>query len=56
MGDDAPAPWGPRIEFVFGEIGCLIWLQFTLLVVLLRVLLSMTAAVWPFLGRREMTS
>jgi hypothetical protein len=54
MGDDVPAPWGPRIEFVFREIGGLIWLQITLLVVLLRVVLSTIALVWRFLVGREM--
>jgi hypothetical protein len=27
IGDNIPPPWGPRIEFVFREIGGLIWLQ-----------------------------
>ena len=30
VGDNIPAPWGPRIEFVFREIGGLIWLQITI--------------------------
>jgi hypothetical protein len=38
VGDDIPPPWGPRIEFVFREIGGFVWLQITLIVVLLRVL------------------
>jgi hypothetical protein len=29
VGDAIPPPWGPRIEFVFREIGGLIWLQIT---------------------------
>ena len=45
IGDEIPSPWGPRIEFVFREIGGLIWLQITLLVVGLRVLLSLVAAI-----------
>src|ERR1700742_2521261 len=45
VGDNIPAPWGPRIEFVFREIGGLIWLQIILLVVGLRILLSLIAAV-----------
>ena len=52
VGDDIPSPWGPRIEFVFREIGGLIWLQITLFVLLLRVGLSIIAAIWRFaLGR-----
>jgi hypothetical protein len=46
VGDSIPAPWGPRIEFVFREIGGFIWLQITLTVVLLRVILSGIASVW----------
>jgi hypothetical protein len=45
LGDEIPSPWEPRIEFVFREIGGLIWLQITLLVVGLRVLLSLAAAI-----------
>src|ERR1700744_6205015 len=37
LGDNIPPPWGPRIEFVFREIGGAIWLPITFLIVLLRV-------------------
>jgi hypothetical protein len=53
VGDTVPPPWGPRIEFVFREIGGLIWLQITLLVVSLRIALSTLAMVWRFLLRPE---
>ena len=53
MGDAIPPPWGPRIEFVFREIGGLIWLQITLLVVGLRLVLSSAAAIIRFFGRRD---
>jgi len=46
IGDAIPAPWGPRIEFVFREIGGMIWLRITLIVLLLRVALSTVAATW----------
>jgi hypothetical protein len=52
IGDTIPPPWGPRIEFVFREIGGLIWLQITLLVVMLRVALSALAAMWRLMLRR----
>jgi len=52
-GDAIPPPWGPRIEFVFREIGGLIWLQITLLVVLLRIALATIAMIWRALRRRE---
>ena len=52
VGDNIPAPWGPRIEFVFREIGGLIWLQITIFVVILRVGLSLIAAIWRLITQR----
>ena len=52
VGDSIPPPWGPRIEFVFREIGGFIWLQITLIVVVLRVVLSGIAGVWRLLRGR----
>ena len=52
VGDSIPPPWGPRIEFVFREIGGFIWLQITLIVVLLRVTLSGIASIWRLLRSR----
>src|SRR5271163_2917799 len=46
VGDSIPSPWGPRIEFVFREVGGFIWLQVTVIVVLLRAFLSTVAGVW----------
>jgi hypothetical protein len=51
VGDTIPSPWGPRIEFVFREIGGFIWLQITLIVIFLRVVLSGIAGVWRLLRR-----
>jgi hypothetical protein len=53
VGDAIPSPWGPRIEFVFREIGGLIWLQITLLVLTLRVALATIAATWRLIVRRD---
>ena len=53
LGDAIPSPWGARIEFVFREIGGFIWLQITLFVVVLRVVLSTIAAIWRFIVRRD---
>ena len=55
VGDNIPPPWGPRIEFVFREIGGFIWLQITLIVVVLRVVLSAIAGAWRLLraGRAD---
>ena len=52
IGDSIPSPWGPRFEFVFREIGGFVWLQITLIVVLLRVVLSGIASAWRVLRRR----
>jgi hypothetical protein len=53
LGDAIPPPWGPRIEFVFREIGGLIWLQITLLVISLRFVLSTLAMTWRLANRRS---
>ena len=53
LGDAVPPPWGPRMEFVFREIGGLIWLQITLVVLALRMTLSSIAATWRFVSRRD---
>ena len=53
VGDAIPSPWGPRIEFVFREIGGFIWLQITLIVLMLRIILSSIAGVWGLLRRRD---
>ena len=53
VGDSIPPPWGPRIEFVFREIGGFIWLQITLIVIFLRVILSSIASVWRLLRKRD---
>ena len=52
-GDAIPPPWGPRIEFVAREVGGIIWLQITLVVVCLREALSSIAILWRFTRRRE---
>ncbi|QIG96306.1 hypothetical protein [Bradyrhizobium sp. 6(2017)] len=53
IGDAIPPPWGPRIEFVFREIGGLIWLQITLVVLVLRIGLSTIAGLWRMTARRD---
>jgi hypothetical protein len=52
LGDNIPPPWGPRIEFIFREIGGFVWLQITLIVVALRVVLSGIAGVWRLMRGR----
>jgi hypothetical protein len=53
VGDNIPPPWGPRIEFVFREVGGLIWLQITLLVLALRLVLSALAMMFRAARRRR---
>ena len=53
VGDAIPSPWGPRIEFVFREIGGFIWLQITLIVLVLRIILSSIAGLWGLMRRRD---
>jgi hypothetical protein len=53
IGDSIPPPWGPRIEFVFREIGGFVWLQITLIVVALRIVLSGIATAWRSVRRRD---
>jgi hypothetical protein len=51
-GDSIPPPWGPRFEFVVREIGGIIWLQITLIVVALRVVLASLGWLWRLTRRR----
>ena len=51
VGNNVPSPWGPRIEFVFREIGGMFWLQITAIVLALRVALSSIAILWRFIWR-----
>jgi hypothetical protein len=41
------------VEFVFREIGGLIWLQITLVVLVLRLALSTIAVTWRVIVRRD---
>jgi len=53
VGDAVPRPWGPRMEFVIREIGGVIWLQITLLVIASRLALSTIAGAWRLILRRD---
>jgi hypothetical protein len=53
IGDTLPSPWGPRIEFIVRQIGGVIWLQITLIVVALRLALSAIAATWRLVAGRD---
>jgi hypothetical protein len=53
LGDALRSPWGPRIEFIVRQIGGVIWLQITLIVVALRFALSTIAVAWRLLTGRD---
>ena len=46
IGDSLPYPWGDRAEIVLRELGGIIWLQITAVILLLRVVLSSIAMAW----------
>jgi hypothetical protein len=56
VGDAVPSPWGARMEFVFREIGGVIWLQITMVILTLRMMLSTIAATWRLVFRATGTS
>jgi len=50
VGDAVPSPWG-RGWIAFREIGGLIWLQITMVILTLRIMLSTIAATWRLIFR-----
>jgi hypothetical protein len=46
VGDALPYPWGDRVEIILRELGGMIWLQITAVILLLRVVLSSIALAW----------
>jgi hypothetical protein len=46
IGDSLPYPWGDRVEIVLRELGGIIWLQITAVILLLRFALSSIALLW----------
>jgi hypothetical protein len=50
-GDAVPSPWGARMEFVFREMGGVIWLQITMVILAIRMMLSTIAATWRLISR-----
>jgi hypothetical protein len=51
VGGAVPSPWGARMEFVFREVGGVIWLQITIVILTLRMMLSTIAATWRLVFR-----
>ena len=52
IGDTLPEPWGARVEVALREIGGFVWIQITVLILLLRLVLSTIAMVWRSWRRR----
>jgi hypothetical protein len=50
VGDAVPSPWG-RGWIAFRELGGLIWLQITIVILTLRIMLSTVAATWRLIFR-----
>jgi hypothetical protein len=46
VGNALPYPWGDRVEIVLRKLGGIIWLQITVVILLLRVVLSGIALAW----------
>ena len=55
VGDAVPPPWGHG-WIVFREIGGSIWLQITVVVLAVRIMLSTIAATWRFIFRKTVPS
>lgn len=51
VGDAVPSLWGTRAAVVFREMGGLIWLQITMVILAIRMILSTVAATWRLILR-----
>lgn len=51
ISDAFPLPWGPGIGSAFRDLGGLIWLQITLVILAIRVMLSAIGATWRLTSR-----
>jgi hypothetical protein len=53
VADQVPEPWGSRAEVILRELGGIIWVQITVAIVLLRLILWVPFHIWRL--RRERT-
>jgi hypothetical protein len=53
IGDNIPSPWGDRIEILLREVGGFLWIQITLLIILIRVALTSVAGIWRLVRRHD---
>jgi hypothetical protein len=54
--DAVPSLWGARVEFAFREIGGWIWLQITLVILVIRMILATMGAAWRLTFRANGTT
>jgi hypothetical protein len=53
LADQVPEPWGSRVEIMLRELGGIIWVQITVAIVLLRLILWVPFHLWRL--RKERT-
>jgi hypothetical protein len=53
VGDNLPSPWGDRIEILLREVGGFLWIQITLLIIAIRVILSCLVGAWRMIRRHD---
>jgi hypothetical protein len=53
LADQVPEPWGSRVEIILRELGGIIWVQITVAIVLLRLILWVPFHLWRL--RKERT-
>jgi hypothetical protein len=46
LSDQVPEPWGSRLKILLREIGGIIWVQITVFIVLLRLLVWVPFHIW----------
>lgn len=51
IADQVPEPWGSRVEIILRELGGIIWVQISVAIVLLRLILWVPFHIWRL--RRE---
>jgi hypothetical protein len=53
VADRVPEPWGSRVEIVLRELGGIIWVQITVAIVLLRLIIWVPFHLWRVRNERR---
>ena len=53
LADQVPEPWGSRVEIMLRELGGIIWVQITVAIVLLRLILWVPFHLWRLRKERK---